>query len=105
MAWREKGGRWMVQRGGEAGSGLMKKERVVFPTHTDALPPEAGVTLDSLLNDAGIFEEKPSGEAPYAGSLNSTMEIVSPAGRRTVCWSARLSGKLGAVADRVIGPY
>jgi hypothetical protein len=105
VAWRDKGARWTIQRGGEAGSGLLKKERVVFKTETKELPAEAGRALDAVLNDASVFEERPSGEQSYVGSLNSTMQIISPARRRTVCWSGRLNGKLGSIADQVVGPY
>ena len=105
VAWRDNDGRWTIQRGGEAGSGLLKMERVVFKTETKALGTEAGRALDALLNDADVFQETPIGGEYYAGSLNSTMEIISPTGRQTVCWAGKLAGKLGSIADQVIGPY
>lgn len=104
VAWRNADGLWTVQRGGETGGGLLARERVVLKTETWLLPVEAGETLDGLLSDAGTFEEPALGEESYIGSLDSTMEVISTAGRRTVCWSGKLTGRLGAIADHVMDP-
>lgn len=104
MAWRNADGLWTVQRGGETGGGLLARERVVLKTETWLLPVEAGETLDGLLSDAGTFEEPALGEESYIGPLDSTMEVISTAGRRTICWSGKLTGRLGAIADHVMDP-
>lgn len=104
VAWRNADARWTVQRGGEAGGGLLQQPRVVWESQSWALPLEAGKALDELLINASTFEEPALGEEAYVGSLDSTMEIITPAGRRTVCWSGTLMGSLGAIAEHIMEP-
>lgn len=104
VAWRDADGRWTVERGGEEGGGLLEMERRVWKTETWALPAATGEALDRLLGEPSIFDEPPLGEEPAVGGLNSSLEIVSPSGRRSICWSGKLMGILGQVADTVLDP-
>ncbi len=103
VASRSKDGSWTIQRAGEEGPGLLQIEPHSLPNSSSTLSGADAGKLDRLLKGQGIFREKPTGGELIIGGYVSAMEIITPKRSRTVEWAGRLTGKLGEVADLVIG--
>ena len=106
IAWRDGQGRWSVSRVVQDGpGGLLAIEKRMTLNAETPLPAADGRRLDALLRERGLYAEKPrrTGTATVGGASH-VMEIVAPAGHVVVRWEGRLEGRLGEVADGVLGP-
>ncbi len=84
--------------------GLLAIEKRLTFNAEAALPAAEGRRLDALLRERGLYAEKPrrTGSATVGGASH-VMEIVAPTGHVVVRWEGRLEGRLGGVADMVLG--
>jgi hypothetical protein len=103
VASRREDGTWSVERAGEEGPGLLNIDPRPLPPSKATLSADKGMMLDRLLGDRATFREKVRGGDPSIGGFASEMEIMTPARTRRVSWTGKLVGKLGQVADLVIG--
>lgn len=103
VAWRERNGRWKVQRAGEESGGLFKIDRHALAGSTKVLGATESAELDGLVNDPEVYREALQGGDPPVGGFASQMEIITPKRRRAADWEGRLAGRLGEIADLVIG--
>ncbi len=103
IAWRSPNGTWTVERAGEESSGLLRVKPHALPSSKKILTGSEAAQLDRLIKDKDVFREAVQAGEVSVGGFGSTMEIVTPKGKRTVDWVGRLTGKLGEIADLVIG--
>jgi hypothetical protein len=104
VAWRSRTGTWTVERAGEESSGLLKLGPQAIPSTKKILTVSEAAQLERLIKDRDVLKEVvvKTGQLSVGG-YQSMMEIITPRGKRTVSWVGRLTGKLGAIADVVIG--
>lgn len=104
VASRSKDGKWVVERAGEEGPGLLQIDPRPLSVSKMTLPADKATALDRLLSDRKAYREKVAGGDLAIGGYASEMEIITPKHTRKVDWTGRLVGKLGQIADLVIGP-
>lgn len=98
-----KDGSWTIERAGEEGPGLLGIDPRPLPTSSSKLSADDAGKLDVLLKDRDVFRGEAAGGELAMGGYVSEMEIITPARTRRVDWAGRLAGKLGEIADLVIG--
>lgn len=105
IVWREKDGQWLWNQAIEVGpGGGLPVERKLVSNTSRTLKPAEAAALDRLLRNKSLYR----GASQTIGSVNvgaaaHVMSIITPFGRKTIEWDARLVGIRGAVADIVLG--
>lgn len=104
VATRGADGRWTIVSIGEERSALLQIEPRPLPQETNALGPIDSAALDRLLHMRALYDRRPSRErAAAVGDYFHTIEIVTPQGHVVMRWTGRLRGRLGRVADLIMG--
>jgi hypothetical protein len=103
IAWRSPSGTWTIERAGEESSKILRVQRHALPSSRKVLTQSEAAKLDRLIKDKDVFRETVQGGKVSIGGFGSTMEIITRRSTRTVNWVGRLTGKLGEIADLVIG--
>jgi hypothetical protein len=105
IAWRDRQGGWSISQIIQDGpGGLLRIEKELTEQDEKKLSAADGQRLDKLLRDQELFKEKPRRTGTIGvGAPFHVMEIVSPSGRVVTRWDGRLRGRLGRVADLVLG--
>jgi hypothetical protein len=104
VATRGADGRWTIVLIGEERSGILQIEPRPLPQETTALGPADSAALDRLLHLRALYNQRPPREREAAlGAYVHAMEIVTPRGHVVMRWTGRLRGRLGRVADLIMG--
>jgi hypothetical protein len=104
VAWRSEDGNWTIERGGEESSGLLSIQPHLMRRSKATLSAGDAAKLDHLLRQRDVYREKVTGGKPAVGGYFNQMEIITPERSLSANWTGRLVGKLGRIADIVIGP-
>jgi len=103
VAWRSADGAWTVERAGRESGHMFPMETKIFPLKRKLLSAEEARRLEQLIAAPALYREAVPLSIPPIGGFESAMEIVTPKTSRLVKWGGRLTGRLGQVADIVIG--
>jgi hypothetical protein len=106
IGWRGKNGDWSISGMGEDGpGGLLVISPMVIPERVGKLSVIDNTALDHLLDSRKLYEESPRSRLDKTSHVatSHTMEIITPNGHVVVRWVGRLKGRLGQVADIVLG--
>lgn len=103
VAWRQGDGRWSLDRAGLTTSGLLQVQPRVEPVTHGLLSVSQGARLEGLISNNGLYRQPVRSGQPAVGGTAWQMEIVTPTHHKTVGWAGRLRGKLGSIADLILG--
>lgn len=104
VATRDADGHWHISAVVEEGPGLLNVEPHLVSNENRMLSETECRQLDELLNRGDLYREHwETRETPAIGTVHHTMEIHTSKGHMVIKWSGRLSGKVGAIADLIIG--
>lgn len=105
IACRNDIGIWTISQIAQDGPGGLLAIQKSLSRRTETRPASADAQkLDGLLSQRSLYAEavRRTG-GPEIGAPFHVMQIVSPAGSVVVRWNGRLLGRLGQVADIVLG--
>lgn len=105
IVWKDASGNWQWSQVSETGpGGLLPMPRKLEFQRTRTLSATDSATLDRLIADRRLYDGKARTQGTMGvGAPGHVMSIVTPYGRTTVSWYARLVGVSGQVADIVLG--
>ncbi|WP_447762729.1 hypothetical protein [Sphingopyxis panaciterrae] len=105
IVWRDETGVWRWSQAREVGpGGLFPVERKLEHFKEAELSLPEGGLLDQIVGKPALYGDKiaTSGQTGIGAPFH-VMSIVSPHGRVTIRWSARLLGDAGSIADIALG--
>ncbi|WP_044564849.1 hypothetical protein [Azospirillum sp. B4] len=105
IACRDQAGTWTVTQVLEDGpGGLLPIEKRITRQSDNRLAPAVGRELDLLLDQPALYDEavQRTGEIGVGAPFH-TMQIEAPGGHVIARWNGRLLGRLGQVADIILG--
>jgi hypothetical protein len=105
IAWRDQQGIWTISQVVQDGpGGLLTIEKQLIRQEVRRMAASDERKLDKLLEGRALLQEKPRRTGTIGvGAPLHVMEIVTSTNSVVVRWDGRLRGKLGRVADILLG--